>query len=173
MPTPAFAGETHPRRPPYNRRLLDHMDFTIPLRKREATQAQALQAKLRLRDITLYRCEADGAGPLSEPLEPIRLEAALDSEKLDSGGASGLDFAIRLHVVCDEPAFNIDVTVLVRYLFAVGAKTATANEIEAFRKSHAVLTVWPYLREFVQTLTARMGFPTEPLPLLRLTSPGR
>ena len=149
------------------------MDFAIPLRKREAEEAQGLQAKLRLRDISLHRCEVDCAGPLLQAMEPVRLlDSEIESELIRSD-VSGLDFAVTLRIVCDEPAFHIYATFLARYLFADGARSASKTEVEAFRKSHAVLTVWPYIREFIQTVTARMGFPTEPLPLVRLLTRSR
>jgi hypothetical protein len=101
------------------------------------------------------------AGPLSQAMEPIRLlDSEIDSE-LSRRDASGLDFAVTLRIMCDEPAFHIHTTFLARYLFADSARTASKTEVDAFRKSHAVVTVWPYIREFVQTLTARMGFPRE------------
>jgi len=144
------------------------MDFTIALKKREIERAAALQAKLELKDISLYKSEAAGAGPPLGAVEPVRLSAELDSgvERRDS---AGIDFAVTLRVACDEAlTFHIEATFLSRYQFADRAKPASKIEIEAFRKSHAVLAVWPYLREFVQTIAARMGFPTEPLPMLRV-----
>ena len=144
------------------------MDFTIALKKREVERAAALQAKLQLQDISLYKSEAAGAGPPLRAVEPVRLSAELDSE-VDHKDSTGVNFAVTLRVVCDDPlAFHIEATFLARYRFADRAKPASKIELEAFRKGHAVLAVWPYLREFVQTITARMGFPTEPLPLLRL-----
>jgi preprotein translocase subunit SecB len=144
------------------------MDFTIALTKREVEQAAALQAKLQLQDISLYKSEAAGAGPPVRAVEPVRLSAEVDSE-VDHRDSAGVTFAVTLRVVCEEPlAFHIEATFLARYRFADQAKPASKIELEAFRKGHAVLAVWPYLREFVQTITARMGFPTEPLPLLRL-----
>jgi preprotein translocase subunit SecB len=144
------------------------MDFTIALRKREAEQAAALLSRLRLHDISLYKSEAAGAGPPLGAVEPVPLSAELDSE-VEHRGSEGVDFAVKLRVACGETlTFHIEATFLARYRFAEKAKPASRIELEAFRKSHAVLAVWPYLREFVQTTTARMGFPTEPLPLLRL-----
>jgi preprotein translocase subunit SecB len=144
------------------------MDFTIALKKREVEQAAALQAKLLLQDISLYESEAGGAGPPLRTVEPVRLSAELDSE-VSHRDSAGVDFAVTLRVVCDDPvAFHVEATFLARYRFADQVKPASKGELEAFRKSHAVLAVWPYLREFVQTTAARMGFPTEPLPLLRL-----
>ena len=144
------------------------MDFIITLKKREIEHASALQTKLKLQDISLFKSEAEGAGPPIEPVEPVRLSVEFDSEVYRSDSVS-LDFAVTLRVACDEPlVFHIETTYLARYRFADPAKPASKVELEAFRKGHAILAVWPYLREFVQSVTARMGFPIQPLPLLRL-----
>jgi preprotein translocase subunit SecB len=148
------------------------MDFTIALKKREVERAAALQARLQLLDISLYKSEAAGAGTPLGAVEPVRLSADLDSE-VESTGSEGVDFAVTLRVACHETlTFHIEATFLARYRFADRAAPASKAELEAFRKSHAVLAVWPYLREFVQTIAARMGFPTESLPLLRLVVQG-
>src|SRR5580704_11804922 len=139
------------------------MDFTITLKKREFDQAASLQAKLQLQDISLYNSEAAGAGPPVHAVEPVQLNAEIDSE-VDHRDSAGVNFAVTLRVFCEEPlTFHVEATFLARYRFADPAKSATKVELDAFRKGHAVLAVWPYLREFVQTITARMGFPTEPL----------
>lgn len=144
------------------------MDFTIALKKREIERAAALQARLQLQDVSLYQSETAGAGPPLQSVGPVRLSAELDSE-VDRSDSAGASFAVMLRVACDDPlAFHIEATYLARYRFAAPSKPASKTELEAFRKSHAVLAVWPYLREFVQAMAARMGFPTEPLPLLRL-----
>lgn len=146
------------------------MDFTIALGKRETGQAAALQARVHLLDISLYNCECSGAGPPMQAAEPVQLDAEFDCE-VESATSAGLVFAVRLRVACQESlTFHIEATCFVRYAYTGGAKTASKAEIEAFRKSHAVLAVWPYLREFMQNMAARMGFPIEQLPYLRLAS---
>jgi hypothetical protein len=143
------------------------MDFTIQLRSREARLAESLQARMRLRDISLFECEATGAGPTNTPVEPVPLTADLDSG-VSLQTADGIDFDITLRVACEEPAFHIEVKHLVRYRYFEGAKPASKAELAAFRKSSPAMAAWPYIRETVQSLATRMGFPTEPLPLLRL-----
>ena len=144
------------------------MDFSITLSKPAIKRAEALQAKLHLQDISLYESESGGAGPPTQTVEPVRLSAELDSE-INSKTSAGVDFAVTLRVMCEEPlAFHIQATFLARYRFAENSKPSTAVELDAFRKSYAVLAVWPYLREYMQNTASRMGFPTEPLPLLRL-----
>ena len=42
------------------------------------------------------------------------------------------------------------------------------EELDAFREGNAIFHCWPYSRELVQNMTARMGLPIPPLPFLRL-----
>lgn len=151
------------------------MDFTIRLREREAQQAEALQARLQLRDISLYGCEAQGAGPPNAKVDPVPLTASMFIGRIDLDSEvslmndSGLDFAVTLRVACEgKLTFHIQTTFLVRYQFFDLAKRASKTELRAFRKSYPAIAAWPYIRETVHALASRMGFPTEPLPLLRL-----
>jgi len=45
---------------------------------------------------------------------------------------------------------------------------ATKSQVAAFHMSNAVHNCWPFFREFVQSLSVRMGYPAPPVPLLRL-----
>ena len=144
------------------------MDFTIQLREREARQAEALQARLHLKDIALFACEAKGAGPPNRAVDLVSLTTDLDSA-VSLMRDSGIDFAVTLRVASeDEVVFHIETTFLVRYQFFDLAKPASKTELLAFCKSYPAIAAWPYIRETVQSLASRMGFPTEPLPLLRL-----
>lgn len=144
------------------------MDFAIQLPEREAKRAEALQARLRLQDISIYECEAKGAGPPDSTVDPVSLTADLDSV-VSLTDESGVDFAVTLRVACeDELVFHIEITYLVRYRFFDPGKPASKTELSAFCKSYPAIAAWPYIRETVQSLASRMGFPTEPLPLLRL-----
>src|ERR1035437_9602680 len=112
------------------------MDFTIALTKREVERAAALQTRLKLQDISLYKSDAAGAGPPLQPVEPVRFSAELDSEG-ERSDSEGVDLAVTLRVACDEAlTFHIEATFLARYRFADQAKRATKTELDAFRKSH-------------------------------------
>ena len=146
------------------------MDFTIALKKRELDAATALEAKLHLLGISLYESEAAGAGPALAAVDPVRLTAEFDS-RVEHTDSTEVHFAVTIRVRCEEQlTFHIEATFLVRYRFAKPARPPSKIELDAFRKSYAVLAAWPYLREFVETISARMGYPTEPLPLLRVVS---
>lgn len=65
---------------------------------------------------------------------------------------------------CD-PAIEIDGTFLVVYgLPDSGA--FSSDEIDAFGRVNGTYNVWPYWREYVQSVTTRMGLPPLALPLL-------
>jgi preprotein translocase subunit SecB len=44
------------------------------------------------------------------------------------------------------------------------------NDIEHFSKINPIYNVWAYWREFVQSMTTRMGFPALTVPLLEITA---
>lgn len=44
----------------------------------------------------------------------------------------------------------------------------SASQIAAFHSGNAVFNCWPYLREFIQNSTVRMGLPPATVPFLRL-----
>ena len=45
------------------------------------------------------------------------------------------------------------------------------EQLIAFERGNAVFLCWPYMREFVQSATARLGLSVPPIPLLRFASP--
>src|ERR1022692_1443596 len=125
------------------------MDFIIRLREREAKLAETLQARLQLQDISLYECEAKGAGPPNATVDPVPLTADLHSE-VSLVSDSGIDFAVTLRVACEDVlVFHIQTTFLVRYRFFDRAKRASKTELVAFSESYPVIAAWPYVRETV------------------------
>jgi len=143
------------------------MSLTVSLTATEAESAKALQARLLLQDVFLWRCEADGAGPPVMPAEPVTVEA--DFEWAYEGSKDSTeDFSITVKVASYEKlTFHVTATFLVRYNLLV-EPSPRPEEGEAFAKSQGLLAAWPYLRELVQNTTARMGLPIESLPALRL-----
>jgi len=65
-----------------------------------------------------------------------------------------------------NPIMTIRAKYVLSYSFAKDNKPS-AKEIEDFSKIKSLENAWPYWREFVQNLTARMGFPTLTIPVLR------
>lgn len=141
--------------------------MTVSITGTEAESAKALQERLLIQDVFLLRCEADGAGPPFAPTEPVTVEADFEWAYEGSNGSTE-NFSITANVASYEIlTFHVRATLLVTYKRLAGPQPRP-EEAEAFAKSQALLAGWPYLRELVQNMTARMGLPTESLPVLRL-----
>lgn len=82
-------------------------------------------------------------------------------------------FDVRLEMKAsgdEEPAlplFSVECCFQLRYSL-LADYTPTQVELDAFKKGNAVFHCWPYMREFVQSATQRMGLSVPPLPILRL-----
>lgn len=66
--------------------------------------------------------------------------------------------------------------IAVSYLLTYGIADFEGIEpaqVESFAETNAVFNAWPYLREYVQSTTLRMGLPPLTVPLLKLDSGGR
>ena len=65
-----------------------------------------------------------------------------------------------------DPIFQIQASFMLRY----GAKSIAEFDdsvFEAFAKTNGVFNAWPYWREFVQSMTLRMGIPGVTIPVFR------
>jgi hypothetical protein len=54
----------------------------------------------------------------------------------------------------------------------LGGYVPSQDEITSFGRGTAVFNCWPYAREFLRDITARMGHQTPALPLLRIVPRG-
>ena len=68
----------------------------------------------------------------------------------------------------DKSPVLIEATFLLTY--AIENEGPTEREAEAFAAATATYNVWPYWREFVQSMTTRMGLPGITIPLFHLYS---
>lgn len=67
-----------------------------------------------------------------------------------------------------ESPVLIEATFLLTY--AITNEGPTKSEAEAFASATATYNVWPYWREFVQSMTTRMGLPGITIPIFHLYS---
>ena len=87
------------------------------------------------------------------------------------GNSAFFDVKLDIEALADkDPAkmlFHVDCCFELSYTLAPDYHP-TESELEAFQKGNAVFHCWPYMREFVQNATQRMGLSVSPIPLLRL-----
>lgn len=90
------------------------------------------------------------------------------------GGAARFDVKLEIEALGDKDPekmlFHVDCCFELTYDLTPGY-SPTEFELEAFKKGNALFHCWPYMREFVQSATQRMGLSIPPIPLLRLIPP--
>lgn len=81
-----------------------------------------------------------------------------------------VSFTVRVDAGIEgHQALDLRCTFDVRYGLPTEVPDAVVPNFGAFAKTNTLIHVWPYFREFVQSMTARMGLPPLPLPLFRIT----
>jgi preprotein translocase subunit SecB len=99
--------------------------------------------------------------------------ASLDAQA--GANVVGQDFYLRLDFAVDavldaesrEPAYNIKLSYGIQYEVK-DVPPMDQDTVGLLAASHAMAVVHPYIREMVQSLTARMGYPGLLLPLYHL-----
>src|SRR5712692_4350221 len=87
----------------------------------------------------------------------------------DGSKAVAVNIKIRLAVTYKgeeekEPALSVFASFLVNY--EILQKFKRQEELAEALKQMAMLNIWPFWREFVLTMTSRMGLPAFPVPLM-------
>ncbi|HOK45944.1 MAG TPA: hypothetical protein PLP04_09715 [Bryobacteraceae bacterium] len=151
------------------------MGFTIAQEKSQVQAAHRFQVSAELQQIQLLDCTATLSESDGQLQGQLRLGLKMETAVL-SVSERNARFAVRISVFGDpidapeQPerhGFEVACRYALDYELRRGYTPSTA-ELDAFREGNAILHCWPYSRELVQNLTARMGLPIPPLPLLRL-----
>jgi preprotein translocase subunit SecB len=63
----------------------------------------------------------------------------------------------------------LEITLTMEAVYTIPSEiTPSSKQIKAFASTNGMLNVWPYWREFVQSITNRAGLPPLTLPLFRV-----
>jgi hypothetical protein len=141
--------------------------------KEQIKALSAFQDHCELEAITLQSCTTMRAKAGSQFTEPFEVKPALTNI---ASHVQNERFVVEVsfeYTAWDssEPSerlFKIDCTFEVCYLLRDDYKP-TEEEKSSFSKGTAVFNCWPYAREFLRDITARIGHQTPALPLLRIT----
>src|ERR1035438_9475279 len=139
----------------------------------EIRKALALQTRCQLKRVVLRHCQssAESAEALSKGATSWRLSHTATANVVEDGllriqvefhvhGESSAEPPARLVLV--ECAFDLD------YELDDKSFQPSLESVTAFKDGNAVFNCWPYTREFVQNIAARMGLDLPPLPFLRI-----
>ena len=107
---------------------------------------------VRLTDVT-GKCDPSSTGALSPDFSHDTKVLKRDGESLEV--SCGYHFVGR---TADKQAIDISITYLVTY--ALKSKEPLADDdVSQFAASNGTLHSWPFVREFLHSLTSRMEFP--------------
>lgn len=130
------------------------------------------QNHCELRDVTLLMCSALRAKFAKAPREPISIKPSLSNISSRFEGSSFIVEVSFEYSAWDsseppERVFLINSTFEVSYEM-MDEYAPPRDAIESFSRGTAVFNCWPYAREFLSDVTARLGHRAPPLPLLRI-----
>ncbi len=139
----------------------------------EIRKAIALQTNCELVRVVLRSCRAsvESTEVMDRSATSFRLSHASSANPVLNGvlriqvnfsvhGENNADPPVRLFLL--ECAFDLD------YELHEKSFEPSPESVTAFKDGNAVFNCWPYAREFVHNLTARMGLDLPPLPFLRI-----
>lgn len=113
-------------------------------------------------------------GPLSFSLD---IDQRIEHEEGQDNFAVRVTFELEITTPPDDDGVEDRVaTIKVEYgalydLVGLDGYQPTAKEFEAYAETAATLTLYPYAREFMSSMTNRLGLPRLVLPMHRLPSP--
>jgi hypothetical protein len=153
------------------------MGFAIEQEKDDVQAARRFQVSAELLEVRLLDCTAAVAESNAQLEGQLLLGLKMETGVL-SVSEGNARFSIRITIFGDP--IN-DPDRLEHHRFEVACRYAltydlrpgyspSPQELDAFRAGNAVFHCWPYSRELVQNMTARMGLPIPPLPFLRLSA---
>jgi hypothetical protein len=151
------------------------MGFTIEQGKDEVQAAHRFQVSAELQDIQLLDCAASVSDADAAPEGQLSLGLKMATEVLNVSGDDAR-FSVRIAIVGDPTGVAVEreshrFQVSCRYALEYKLRPGYApspEEIDAFKSGNAIFHCWPYSRELIHNLTAKMGLPVPPLPFLRL-----
>ena len=119
---------------------------------------QLLNANISEIKVKVLRDEVPDQQPnlgveISTACQPISDEEAFSFLKINIGFSEG------------EPLFDMQLVFRGR---VKAINPCTAEELKGFAENHAIPLLWPFAREYIYSLTPRIGFPAVMLPTINV-----
>lgn len=135
----------------------------------------ALVQQVALRDLRLVGCKTLFATPEIGLPESLEQSINVKTARGDGDDSNRLTCVITFRIVGNHAdselpegvnALNLEAMFALLYDFeSLGG--VSNQQLQEFGQRNALFNVWPYWREFVQTMTTRMGMPPLKVPLMR------
>ncbi len=146
--------------------------FTISQAHEELASVMKFQTHAQLSGVRMKSFCASSADKEPEINDGLQLDLQHSVTRASAEGDSAqFDVKLEIEALGDKDPekllFRVECCFELTYSLAPDYHPTEA-EIEAFKQGNAVFHSWPYMREFVQSATQRMGLSVPPIPLLRL-----
>lgn len=150
-------------------RLTKVNDMREKARRRKPTQpASSDMVTYRLVDIYLQQAEVQRSPAIKDVTkQPLNIQLGVGIGH-DDKEPTTLILQVAAHVETKSKDLRIHGNFVLIYEFESPLTTeqVNGNHLTGFARNQGVLHAWPYLREFVQSATTRMGLPALKLPLI-------
>ncbi len=130
----------------------------------------ALIKNVKIHDVFLAQCRVGRLGPINEELR-IDIDHTAEGQELNDGRevVAVLRFRLQASNLKDRSlqSFHIVAEFHAHYSLDKTVK-ASAAALDRFAATNGVFNLWPYWREFVQSMSTRMGLPPLTVPSFRV-----
>jgi preprotein translocase subunit SecB len=135
-----------------------------------AKRLTAKSGKLEFRGLRLIESSSK-LGNMKKDGLPDHANQSININLIIPDGSKDVASNLKIRLTCTyhgeeekDPAISVFASFLVNYEVLEAFKQQ--EKLSELLKRMAILNVWPYWREFVQTMTSRMGLPPFPVPLI-------
>ncbi len=128
--------------------------------------------RVELLDVRVTESSAHRACLVDRPMEA----ASSDEARVGDSGEGRFRVSVRfeMNAVPEDggsPLVTVSAVFDLEY-GCEGLEDFTEEQLSAFARLNGVFNAWPYWREFVQSMTTRMGLPALVLPVYRISGRG-
>ena len=146
--------------------------FTIRQAYRELKSVRTFQEHAQLSGVRMRSFSASRAEHEPEVTDGLQLDFTHSARRaMVEGNLTHFEVKLEIAALADkDPAkmlFRVECCFELTYTLAPDYHPSE-GEMDAFQDGNVVFHSWPYMREFVQSATQRMGLSVPPIPLLRL-----
>ncbi len=125
-------------------------------------------SRIELKDIRLTEVQAKSNPSVSGTLEPCFNHDCKVLSHEPNALRVACHYRFEVHVT-ETPVLEADTTYLLTYEIH-GGEALAENDLSQFAFANGTLHTWPFAREFVHSLTSRMGYPPYTLPVFHFVS---
>jgi len=140
--------------------------------KAQSEMVRAVSDRVQIIEVRLLDCrseqkhfDTDSARRITTNID---VDAHFDPEKLRLSVFPRFNLLVKDQASSPEDFFlRVEARFVVTYMVRSDEGLTQAN-FDAFAERNGIYNVWPYWREFVQSITARMGLPPLTIPVFRV-----